>query len=249
MMESGLVQERESTAKCGAVAFDLCGCQTSCMSEALQIYQLKVRLLGVSPMIWRRVRVLDSTTLRELHGILQVAMGWEGLHLSAFEIDAVQYGACALHVASPDVALRDFGFRERDRLSYIYDMGDDWAHEIRVETIGPAETCPSVPRCTGGSRPCPPEECGGPPGYRVRRDEANGFDAWEDLGTMVAWLSDLAGRQPPGLTVQDVLTEDMEATLQRVVARGPSVEETFSRRSVNRRFRAGDHREFMHQQL
>jgi len=58
------------------------------MSEAPQIYQLKVRLLGISPMIWRRVRVLDSTTLRELHGIPQVAMGREGLHLYAFEIYA-----------------------------------------------------------------------------------------------------------------------------------------------------------------
>ena len=85
----------ESTAKCGAVACDLCGCQTSCLSEAPQIYQLKVRLLGISPMIWRRVRVLDSTTLRELHGSLQVAMGWEDLHLYAFEIDAVPSGALA----------------------------------------------------------------------------------------------------------------------------------------------------------
>ncbi|MCY4328030.1 MAG: plasmid pRiA4b ORF-3 family protein [Rhodobacteraceae bacterium] len=219
------------------------------MSEVPQIYQLKVRLLGISPMIWRRVRVLDSTTLRELHGILQVAMGWEGLHLYVFEIYAVQYGAFELHVASPDVALRDFGFRERDRFSYIYDMGDYWAHEIRMETMGPAGTRPSVPRCTGGSRSCPPEECGGPPGYRARRDDANGFEAWEDLGTMVAWLSDLAGRETTGLTVQDVLTDDVEATLQRVVARGPYVEETFSRRSVNDRFRAGDHRDFMHQQL
>ena len=66
---------------------------------------------------------------------------------------------------------------------------------------------------------------------------------------MVAWLSDLAGRETTGLTVQDVLTDDVEATLQRVVARGPYVEETFSRRSVNDRFRAGDHRDFMHQQL
>ncbi|MEM6306365.1 MAG: hypothetical protein AAF701_00075 [Pseudomonadota bacterium] len=28
-------------------------------------------------MIWRRVLVPASSTLRELHGVLQVAMGWE----------------------------------------------------------------------------------------------------------------------------------------------------------------------------
>ena len=37
--------------------------------------------MGVSPMIWRRLQVPPETTLRELHGTLQVAMGWEGLHL------------------------------------------------------------------------------------------------------------------------------------------------------------------------
>ena len=53
------------------------------------IAQLKVRLLGISPMIWRRVLVPASVSLRELHGILQVIMGWEGIHLYYFDIHAV----------------------------------------------------------------------------------------------------------------------------------------------------------------
>ena len=41
-----------------------------------------MRLLGISPMIWRRVLVPESVSLRELHGVVQLAMGWEeGLHL------------------------------------------------------------------------------------------------------------------------------------------------------------------------
>ena len=63
------------------------------METANEIVQLKVRLLGISPMIWRRVLVPASTTLRELHGILQVTMGWDGIHLFAFDIHAVQYGS------------------------------------------------------------------------------------------------------------------------------------------------------------
>jgi hypothetical protein len=47
---------------------------------------LKVRLLDISPMIWRRVLVPASFTLRELHGVIQVAMGWESLHLYYFHI-------------------------------------------------------------------------------------------------------------------------------------------------------------------
>ena len=46
-----------------------------------EVWQLKVWLMGVSPMIWRRLHVPPTMTLRELHGTLQVAMGWESLHL------------------------------------------------------------------------------------------------------------------------------------------------------------------------
>jgi hypothetical protein len=33
---------------------------------------------------WRRVLVPASFTLRELHGVVQVTMGWEGIHLYVF---------------------------------------------------------------------------------------------------------------------------------------------------------------------
>ena len=50
------------------------------------IVRLNVRLLGISPMIWLRVLVPDSMTLRELHGVVQLAMGWEGIHLFEFVV-------------------------------------------------------------------------------------------------------------------------------------------------------------------
>lgn len=149
------------------------------MSAALELLQLKVRLLGISPMIWRRALVPASATLRELHGILQVAMGWEGIHLFLFEIYAVRYGSFELHAANPDVPMGQFGFRENDRFSYVYDMGDNWEHEIRIEVINPPVKKPkSYPVCIGGSGACPPEDCGGPHGYLERRDEIDGYDAW-----------------------------------------------------------------------
>lgn len=55
------------------------------MPELPEIIQLKIRLLGISPMIWRRVLIPSATTLRELHGVLQVAMGWESIHLYQFD--------------------------------------------------------------------------------------------------------------------------------------------------------------------
>ena len=37
--------------------------------------QVKVWLLGINPVVWRRLLVPDTCALRELHGVIQVAMG------------------------------------------------------------------------------------------------------------------------------------------------------------------------------
>jgi Plasmid pRiA4b ORF-3-like protein len=66
------------------------------MAEAETIVQVKVWLDGVSPTNWRRVRVPGGITLRELHGVIQVTMGWEGLHLYRFLLRAGQYGSSEL---------------------------------------------------------------------------------------------------------------------------------------------------------
>lgn len=101
-------------------------------------------------------------TLRELYGVLQVAMGWESLHLCAFDIRGVQYGSFELCMGDPRTPLSQFGFRENDKLEYIYDMSDRWEREIRIKRFGIAEPNKSYPVCTGSSGACPPKECGGP---------------------------------------------------------------------------------------
>jgi len=62
-------------------------------SDGDPLVQIKVWLLGVSPMVWRRVLVPADCTLRELHGVFQVAMGWEGIHLYQFRLRAARYGS------------------------------------------------------------------------------------------------------------------------------------------------------------
>ena len=36
-----------------------------------EVYQLKVYIRGISPMIWRRILVLSNSTIADLHYILQ----------------------------------------------------------------------------------------------------------------------------------------------------------------------------------
>jgi len=176
-------------------------------------------------------------------------MGWDGIHLFQFGIRAVDYGSWELHAACPDVPLSGFGFRRNDRLSYIYDMGDDWKHEVRIEAILDADPKTSYPACTGGAGTCPPEESGGSEGYLARRDEANGYETWQDLETLASFGQDLLDRHDTGRTLEDLALDDLEYVLDRMKAREPYLETSFSRRVVNTQLRDGRHRELMHQQL
>ena len=148
------------------------------------ILQLKVRLLGISPMIWRRVLVPESVSLRELHGVVQLAMGWEGIHLFEFAVRGVRYAGPDLSGASTDVALLDFRFRRNARFRYVYDMFCEWEHEIRVEERLAAAPGKRYLRCVGGAGACPPEDCGGPDAYHARREQATGLDAMNDLAVV-----------------------------------------------------------------
>ena len=49
---------------------------------------------------------------------------------------------------------------------YIYDFGDNWEHKVVLEKILPREKNVNYPRCIGGKRACPPEDCGGVWGYK-----------------------------------------------------------------------------------
>src|SRR5713226_4787784 len=121
-----------------------------CATDANAIVQVKVWLLGVSPMVWRRVLVPASFTLRELHGVFQVAMGWEGIHLYQFCLRAARYGSWELSASSPDVTLAALQFRKGARLVYEYDLNIPWHHGVRIEDKLEPKAGKKYPVCTGG---------------------------------------------------------------------------------------------------
>ena len=43
-------------------------------------------------MIWRRLRVHGTTSLADLHHIIQIAMGWDDDYLHHFHIHGIDYG-------------------------------------------------------------------------------------------------------------------------------------------------------------
>ena len=99
-------------------------------------------------------------------------MGWENYHLYMFQIGSKTYGRPDLE---EDGALDSIDAR-RTRLSsvvpglgatftYVYDYGDDWQHEVRLEAIVMSAPDTTYPRCVAGERQCPPEDVGGVGGY------------------------------------------------------------------------------------
>jgi hypothetical protein len=134
-----------------------------------RIYQLRVTLSGARPPVWRRLLVPGGYTLDRLHRVIQIGMGWHGYHLHSFEIDGIQYG-------EPDpegeLALRDELDVRLDavagkgtRLTYLYDFGDWWEHEVEVEDVLPSEPERGYPSCPAGEGACPPEDVGGIEAY------------------------------------------------------------------------------------
>ena len=128
---------------------------TAPAADADVIVQLKVWLVGISPMVWRRVLVPTTFTLRELHGVVQVVMGWEGIHLYQFRFRAARYGSRELSAASPDVTLAALRFRKGARFIYEYDLNIPWRHEVRIEDQLQPEARKFYPVCTGGAGACP----------------------------------------------------------------------------------------------
>src|SRR5262249_58403049 len=137
------------------------------MPDSLEsnIYQLRVVLLGISPIIWRRLLVRSDSTIADLHDTLQIAFGWSGDHLHRFLIHGKQYGVSYLGgITFRDdprrIKLSDFGLRVKEKFLYEYDFIDQWRHVIRVEAILPSEPDRFCLACISGSRAGPPEHCG-----------------------------------------------------------------------------------------
>ena len=138
----------------------------------MTIYRLYVVLLDIGPPIWRRIELSSETSLAQLHKVLQAAMGWQDYHLHEFDIGGRRYGVPEEDDEQPQKVAKDGAFklskallRKGDSLRYTYDFGDDWTHSVVVEDILLVEPGTKYPRVVDGARACPPEDCGGPPGY------------------------------------------------------------------------------------
>jgi hypothetical protein len=162
-------------------------------TQKSEIYQFKVTLIGSTPSIWRRVQVEGGCTLAQFHRVLQIAMGWENYHLYLFRVGNKTYG--------PRDPQDDVGWDPIDakrtrlpavlpsvgtKLTYVYDLGDNWEHELQLEAIVMRSSEVNYPRCIAGERNCPPEDAGGIGGYTAYL-EAMADPNHEEHEEMMMW--------------------------------------------------------------
>lgn len=200
-------------------------------------------------MVWRRLLMPNTCSLRELHGVIQITMGWEGIHLYQFCLRSSRYGSWEVSALSPDVTLAELRLRKGARFAYEYDLNIPWRHEIRIGDHLPAEPGKAYPRCTGGDGACPPEDCGGPGGYLAGLDETSSLDALEDLHTMAEILRKVVIDDRPEVLDDQDRRWQLECVVERSKAREQARGRTFTRRSVNAQLRKGEHLNLMHQQV
>ncbi|WP_117170298.1 plasmid pRiA4b ORF-3 family protein [Paraliobacillus sediminis] len=151
---------------------------------------LKVTLELKNASIWRRIVVPKRMTFPDLHKTLQRIFNWHDYHLHNFAIfagkpfdpDRMKSKENRIPVAN---IVCDEEFLEHDsdipekietgerisdylpaEITYIYDFGDDWRHNIVVEDfINDYDL--SHPTCLAGEGDAPPEDVGGEHGYEM----------------------------------------------------------------------------------
>jgi len=146
---------------------------TKRIKPAQDIYAIKVTLLGTKPPIWRRLLVPASMTLAKLHDILQTTMGWHDCHMHEFRAGERHFGrpdpediSMGMQVENErNIRLSSVLRRPGAKLIYTYDFGDNWEHAIVLEKLLPRLPDMTSPICIDGSLACPPDDCGGIPGF------------------------------------------------------------------------------------
>jgi hypothetical protein len=135
-------------------------------SSEIEVYQFRIYLRKISPIIWRRILVRSDSTIADLHHALQIVMNWDDYHLHHFLIRSKRYGIAQIgDFGFMDdayrVRLSRFNFRPKEKFTYTYNYYDDWQLEIRLEECLPLDCQKIYPLCVAGKRAAPLDDDGG----------------------------------------------------------------------------------------
>jgi len=205
--------------------------------STIEIYQFRIYLQGISPMIWRRLWLRSDQTLAHLHHALQISFDWSDTHLHCFRHRLREYGIP--RIGGPfytedarHVRLLDLNLRLRERLLYDYNFHVPWVHDIRLKKQLPVSDSQirgngahQYPICLAGARQAPPEECGGAWHYMSLRQYYNVFYIADRI---IEILQEIDADEVEDV-VLDMLLEELEILLYWAQC------DEFDRKDINQR--------------
>ncbi|MBS1550039.1 MAG: plasmid pRiA4b ORF-3 family protein [Bacteroidetes bacterium] len=150
-------------------------------------HKLKITLEYTDPKVYRTVIVPEKITFDDLHLVIQCVMNWENSHLYQFNLGS-PYASDSITEPDEDemdnffssrfkkydstkTYLSDFFNGQIKKMSYIYDYGDDWIHNITVLKKPSEEVL--YPICIKGENTAPIDDIGGISGF---------YDLMETMG-------------------------------------------------------------------
>jgi Plasmid pRiA4b ORF-3-like protein len=206
------------------------------------VYQFRVVVQGISPLIWRRLLVRSDMSLAILHATLQIMFAWRDTYLHAFHIHGKACGIPRLDGPHLDIDARHvplamLRLHRGERFSYVYNFIDHWVCDLRLEAIVPLDPRHVYPVCTGGKRAAPPEDCGGPWAYLQRVDRHH--VPLEAMATVATALEGLL-KADNQTTIRQVIgdPETFRQAVDQLDAYLQFRPEQFDRCAVNARLRA-----------
>ncbi|MBN1279379.1 MAG: UPF0149 family protein [Chlorobiaceae bacterium] len=200
----------------------------------MAVYEVLVSLIGADPPVWRRMRLPDYARLPSVHRLIQMVMGWEKIHMHEFiASDRKRYGAVDEGDIDVEVldesqyALSALLGEPGDRCLYVYDFGDDWVHELQLQSISEISSQVLPIWCFEGAGACPPENCGGIPGYAELLDSLwdRANPEHEDAIELLGESFDAEAFDPASFndTIMSLFANDAEKLIPEEVSEGMSV--------------------------
>ena len=155
----------------------------------------------------RIIQCPDNFSFEMLHYVIQDSFGWENEHLYQFtifdkkkkkpicviekETEESFFGSKMEKYNADEIILKQF-FNEENKyfVIYEYDFGDSWEHLILFEKAFPFDETKQLVYCVGGAKKCPPEDCGGIPGYYNILDVLKNKKENDEEDEILEWLGD-----------------------------------------------------------
>ena len=189
-------------------------------------------------MVIRLVAVPDFLLLTDFDDLFHALLGWESGAGYAFRLHGQEFNS--LRRRTKTKKLSDFRLHRQERFLYTLGFMDQWEWEIRVIDLQDGSESDERPVCLDGRGATPPQDCGGPTGYRLllrRQEQREQMGSPTERAALAKLMADVYPDQPADTreVLRSALAQGYQSLDRRLEQSGPLQPERFSLREANQR--------------